>query len=219
MKAKDHDMAAERALQVCTYSGSSSDTETEPEETGRPPQRTLILRSKKSDSVDQNEETLKRSSVEKPLSIMDFYQHDMYSHLEKDTRRISQYALLHKESSLEAGDRLSKDISMEKMSVGTQPDSLDLSLESLNKLNGSLGLRREGCQADGGKSGDGCKLEEPSSSSFSSRPGGGSSGLPQRLALRQLLLLHQPGLQRGVGPPRRKIILIETPPLTPQGFF
>ncbi|XP_034061209.1 nck-associated protein 5-like isoform X3 [Gymnodraco acuticeps] len=177
MKAKDHDMAAERALQVCTYSGSSSDTETEPEETGRPPQRTLILRSKNSDAVDQNEETLKRSSVEKPLSIMDFYQHDMYSHLEKDTRRISQYALLHKESSLEAGDRLSKDISMEKMSVGTQPDSLDLSLESLNKLNGSLGLRRGGCQADGGKSGgDGSKLEEPSSSSFSSRPGGDPVG-------------------------------------------
>ena len=72
---------------------------------------------------------------------------------------------------------LQKDISMEKMSVGTQPDSLDLSLESLNKLNGSLGLRREGCQADGGKSGgDGCKLEEPSSSSFSSRPGGDPVG-------------------------------------------
>ncbi|KAK1876622.1 hypothetical protein KUDE01_001945, partial [Dissostichus eleginoides] len=176
-KLASSDAIRERALQVCTYSGSSSDTETEPEETGRPPQRTLILRSKNSDSVDQNEETLKRSSVEKPLSIMDFYQHDMYSHLEKDTRRISQYALLHKESSLEAGDRLSKDISMEKMSVGTQPDSLDLSLESLNKLNGSLGLRRGGCQADGGKSGgDGSKLEEPSSSSFSSRPGGDPVG-------------------------------------------
>lgn len=40
---------------------------------------------------------------------MDYYQHDMYSHLEKDSRRISQYNLLHKESSLDgkAGDRLS----------------------------------------------------------------------------------------------------------------
>lgn len=63
-------------------------------------------------TVDQNEETLKRSSVEKPLSIMDYYQHDVFSHLEKDSRRISQYNLLHKESSLDgkAGDRLSVSI-------------------------------------------------------------------------------------------------------------
>ena len=47
--------------------------------------------------------------MEKSLSIMDYYQHDMFSHLEKDSRRISQYNLLHKESSLDgkAGDRLS----------------------------------------------------------------------------------------------------------------
>ncbi|XP_063734019.1 nck-associated protein 5-like isoform X3 [Eleginops maclovinus] len=186
MKARDHDTAGERALQVCTYSGSSSDTETELEETGRSPQRTLILRSKKSDPVDPNEETLKRSIVEKPLSIMDFYQHDMYSHLEKDSRRISQYNLLHKEVSLDvkAGDILSKDIPLEKTSVSTPPDSLDLSLESLNKLNerslypdASLGRRRGDCQADGGRSGeDCCKLDEPSSSSFSSKPGGDPVG-------------------------------------------
>jgi len=58
--------------------------------------------------VDQNEETLKRSGVETSLSIMDYYQHEMYSHLEKDSRRISQYNLLHTEASLDgtAGDRL-----------------------------------------------------------------------------------------------------------------
>lgn len=127
---------------MCTYSGSSSDTETELEETGSTlgsPQRTLTHRAKKCDSgalkaaiflsfpfvsfpplfpsltkilrpaVDRNEETLKRSSVEKSLSIMDYYQHDVFTHLEKDSRRISQYNLLHKESSLDstAGDRLS----------------------------------------------------------------------------------------------------------------
>lgn len=172
-------MPGERALQVCTYPGSSSDTETEPEGTGSLPQRTLINRSKKSDSVDQNEETLKRSSVEKSLSIMDYYQHDMYSHLEKDSRRISQYNLLHKESSLDgrAGDRLSKEIPMEKTPVNANPP-LDFSLESLNKLNHSsssstsLGSRRGDCNADTGKSGeDCCKVDEPSSSSFSSKPG------------------------------------------------
>lgn len=182
------DFEQERVLRVCTYSGSSSDTETEPEGTGSTlgsPQRTLINRTKKNDAglveictvtkwcfnfvtwkhrkhsftityfiktvlhenlnriwvaleayfvktllriidcksvyynkflhiitVDQNEETLKRSSVEKSLSIMDYYQHDMFSHLEKDSRRISQYNLLHKESSLDgkAGDRLSVSI-------------------------------------------------------------------------------------------------------------
>ncbi|XP_067439453.1 nck-associated protein 5-like isoform X3 [Thunnus thynnus] len=190
MKSKDHDMAGERALQVCTYSGSSSDTETEPEGTGSTlgsPQRTLINRTKRNDTVDQNEETLKRSSVEKSLSIMDYYQHDMFSHLEKDSRRISQYNLLHKESSLDgkAGDRLSKEIPLEKTPVCTnQPGSLDFSLESLNKLNHSssssgslypdtgLGGRRGDCHPDAGKSGeDCCRVDEPSSSSFSSRPG------------------------------------------------
>ncbi|KAM8722108.1 nck-associated protein 5-like isoform 2-T2 [Acanthopagrus schlegelii] len=107
---KKTEMPGERALQVCTYSGSSSDTETELEENGSTlgsPQRTH--RAKKRDSVDRNEETLKRSSVEKSLSIMDYYQHDVFTHLEKDSRRISQYNLLHKDSSLDstAGESVS----------------------------------------------------------------------------------------------------------------
>lgn len=46
---------------------------------------------------------------------MDFYQQDVFSHLDKDGRRISQFNLLHKESSLDgrAGDRLS--VSVETM--------------------------------------------------------------------------------------------------------
>uniref|UniRef100_A0A8C2WT49 NCK associated protein 5 n=2 Tax=Cyclopterus lumpus TaxID=8103 RepID=A0A8C2WT49_CYCLU len=186
MKAQDEDLPSERALQVSTYSGSGSDTETEPERTGSSPQRTLVNRSKKRDSVDQNEETLKRSSVETSLSIMDYYQHEMYSHLEKDSRRISQYNLLHKESSLDgkAGDRLSKDIPTEKAPVSGQSSSLDFSMESLNQLNHSgsssgslypdvsLGGRRGDGHAEAGKSEeDCCKVDEPSSSSFMSKPG------------------------------------------------
>ncbi|KAM6893127.1 nck-associated protein 5-like isoform 2-T2 [Lycodopsis pacificus] len=183
-KAQDHDIPSERALQVCTYSGSSSDTETEPERTGNSPQRTLINRSKKRDS-GLNEETLKRSSVEKSLSIMDYYQHEVYSHLEKDSRRISQYNLLHEESSLDgkAGDRRSKEISMEKAPVSAQSSSLDFSLESLNKLNHSSSSSGHGhelrhdCHADAGKSEeDCCKVDEPSSSSFSSKPGADPAG-------------------------------------------
>lgn len=70
-----------------------------------------------SSTVD--EETLKRTSVEKSLSIMDYYQHDMFSHVEKDSRRISQYNLLHKEQSLDgkAGDRLSVSITLIKSTI------------------------------------------------------------------------------------------------------
>ncbi|XP_065807999.1 nck-associated protein 5 isoform X1 [Labrus bergylta] len=187
-KNKDHDIPGERALQVCTYSGSSSsDSEAQPEgSTLGSPQRTLVNRTKKSDSVDHNEETLKRSSVEKTPSIMDYYQHDVFSHLE-DSRRLSQYNLLHKESSLDgkAGDRLSKEIPMEKTAISAnQSGSLDFSLESLNTLNhsssssGSLypdtgsGSRVVDCLVETAKSvEDCCKLDEPSSSSFSSKPG------------------------------------------------
>lgn len=63
-------------------------------------------------AVEQSEETLKKRNAEKSLSIMDYYQHDVFSHLETDARTISQYSLLHKESSLDgkAGDRLSVSI-------------------------------------------------------------------------------------------------------------
>ncbi|KAM6893709.1 nck-associated protein 5-like isoform 2-T2 [Xenentodon cancila] len=187
LNSKELDATGERALRLCTYPGSSSDTETEPDGTGSTsasPRRT-----KRTDSAEHKDDTLKRSSVEKSLSIMDFYQHDVFSHLE-DSRRISQYNLLHKESSLDgrAGDVLSKEIPMEKIPVSpSQPASLDISLESLNKLNQgsscslcpdkSLGGHR-GHNADRGRTEDNCcKVEEPSSSSgFVSRPGADPAG-------------------------------------------
>ncbi|XP_076008560.1 nck-associated protein 5-like isoform X2 [Genypterus blacodes] len=190
MKAKEQDLSNERVpLRVCTYSGSSSDTETELESRGSTlgsPQKTLINRRKKSNSGEQDEETLKRSSMEKPLSIMDFYQHDMFSHAE-DSRRISQYNLLHKESAMDskAGDRLSKEIPLEKSCVsGNQPGSLDFSLESLNKLNHSTSSSsslypdtRLVHHSDAGNSGEDCyKGNEPPSSSFSTKPGADPAG-------------------------------------------
>ncbi|XP_056286745.1 nck-associated protein 5-like isoform X3 [Pseudoliparis swirei] len=170
----------ERVLQVCSYSGSGSDTETEPERTGSSPQRTLVSRSKRRDSVDQNEETLKRSGVETSLSIMDYYQHEMYSHLEKDSRRISQYNLLHTEASLDgtAGDRLGKDVPADKAPVSGPPSSLDFSTESLDRLNhsgsssgslypdaGSGGRRGDGHAEAGRSEEDRRGADEPSSSS------------------------------------------------------
>ncbi|KAM4560379.1 nck-associated protein 5-like isoform 3-T3 [Odontesthes bonariensis] len=191
MKITDHDACGDRAFQVCTHSGGGSDTETEPEGSVlASPRRTPVNREKRADSVERNEGTLKRRSVEKSLSIMDFYQHDMFSHLEKDSRRISHYNLLHKESPIDgsAGDRLS-DVPAEKIPVDpSQPASLDISLESLNKLNrsssgslypdGSLGGLRGDCHADAVNRRESCsKADEPSSSSsFVSRPGADPAG-------------------------------------------
>ncbi|XP_045078204.1 uncharacterized protein LOC123491469 [Coregonus clupeaformis] len=82
---------------------------------------------------------------------MDYYQHDMFSHIEKDDHRrsFSQYNLLHNQSSLEgkARDRLSKGNQVDMTTGGcggvVQAGSRDVSLESLNKLNSSgLGLYR-----------------------------------------------------------------------------
>ncbi|XP_055764006.1 nck-associated protein 5-like isoform X3 [Salvelinus fontinalis] len=109
---KDLNSSSDRAASVCTYSGSSSDTETESEgNTLGSTQSTLTNRAKTSNQVDYEEKTMKRSSVGKFPSIMDYYQHDMFSHVEKDDHRrsFSQYNLLHNQSLLEgkAGDRLS----------------------------------------------------------------------------------------------------------------
>ncbi|XP_077958504.1 nck-associated protein 5-like isoform X3 [Gasterosteus aculeatus] len=168
MTARDHETSRERDPQVATYSGSSSDTETEPEGPGGRPPRSPIDRLKKRDSAaEQNEETLTRSSVEKSLSIMDYYQHEMFSPVEKDSRRISQYNLLHKERSPDgrAGDRLSKEVAMENAPVSAQASSLHFSLESLNERDHT-----------GPGRADGPPPSSSSSSSFSGKPAADPAG-------------------------------------------
>ncbi|XP_017282394.1 nck-associated protein 5 isoform X6 [Kryptolebias marmoratus] len=164
-KTKEHDPTAQTAHRVSAYSGSSSDTETEPERTGSTgssPQRAPSDRTKRSDSAEQSDDTLKRRSVEKSLSIMDYYQHEVF----KD-RRISQYNLLHKEASLDgkAGDRLSKEMAAERTPASpNHPASLDVSL--VNELNHSSSY------PDAGKRGDG----PPSASGFVGRTGADPMG-------------------------------------------
>uniref|UniRef100_A0A3P9JTI1 Nck-associated protein 5 n=1 Tax=Oryzias latipes TaxID=8090 RepID=A0A3P9JTI1_ORYLA len=181
MKTSEHESPGETTLRVCVYPGSDSDTETESEGTTSTlasPLRTPMDRPQKNDSVEQNEETLEKQNAEKSLSIMDYYQHDVFLHLETDARRISQYTLLHKESSLdgEAGDRLSKEIPVSP----NQPASLDVSLESLNKMSHSSSSclcsdasHRGGCPVETGRTAESCcKVSQSScSSSFISRPG------------------------------------------------
>ncbi|KAM9397893.1 nck-associated protein 5-like isoform 4-T6 [Salvelinus alpinus] len=190
---KDLNSSSYRAASVCTYSGSSSDTETESEgNTLGSTQSTLTNRAKMRNQVDYEEKTMKRSSVGKFPSIMDYYQHDMFSHVEKDDHRrsFSQYNLLHNQSLLEgkAGDRLSKgnqvDMTTGSCDGGDQAGSRDVSLESLNKLNSSgLGLYPEtelrpssdDCSCSAGEREEDCCSRvdnEPSSSSYySNKPG------------------------------------------------
>ncbi|XP_064826885.1 nck-associated protein 5-like isoform X2 [Oncorhynchus masou masou] len=190
---KDLNSPTDRAPRVCTYSGSSSDTETESEgNTLGSTQSTLTNRAKTSNQVYYEEKTMKRNSVGKFPSIMDYYQHDMFSHIEKDEHRgsFSQYHLLHNQSSLEgkAGDRLSKgnqvDMTTGGCGGGVQVGTRDVSLESLNKLNSSgLGLYPEtelrpssgDCSCSAGEREEDCCSRvdnEPSSSSYySNKPG------------------------------------------------
>ncbi|XP_036808177.1 nck-associated protein 5-like isoform X4 [Oncorhynchus mykiss] len=190
---KDLNSPTDRAPRVCTYSGSSSDTETESEgNTLGSTQSTLTNRAKSSNQVFSEEKTMRRNSVGKFPSIMDYYQHDMFSHIEKDDHRgsFSQYHLLHNQSSLEgkAGGRLSKgnrvDMTTGGCGGGVQVGSRDVSLDSLNKLNSSgLGLYPEtelrpssgDCSCSAGEREEDCCSRvdnEPSSSSYySNKPG------------------------------------------------
>ncbi|XP_061632908.1 nck-associated protein 5-like isoform X4 [Phyllopteryx taeniolatus] len=184
IKAKEHDISAERALRLCTYSGSSSgsDTEIELERPGMtlsPLQSSRINCSEVVTLVDPCEKTLRSGSVENSLSIMDFYQHEMFSHLEKDRRRICQCDLLHKETPFNTSC-VSKEISPGKMAIcPKQPGSLDVTLESFNKLNhSSLSVQKE-TVPDGGRLDFLCgsKVDEPASSSgFSSKAGADPAG-------------------------------------------
>ncbi|KAL1021889.1 hypothetical protein UPYG_G00019340 [Umbra pygmaea] len=185
---KDPNSASDRALRGRIHSGSSSDSESEGN-TLVSTRSSLTTREKPSDHVDYDEGTMRRSSVEKFPSIMDYYQHEMFSHLDKEgqQRNISQYNVLHNQSSLEGkvGDRLTKGNQLDKLTGGggVQACSRDMSLESLNKLNGGgLGLYPESelrpvsanCSCSAGDRGEDCSGadNEPSSSSFcSNRPG------------------------------------------------
>lgn len=160
-RGKELDTPGERALRVCTYSGSSSETETELESPNK----------STTGSVDQSEQTLTRCSVGKGLSIMDYYQTEVYPGLEEG-RRLSRYSLL-QEGALDSkpGDRLSKEIPSEKPSpvIANQPVSLNLSLESLNKLNQSSpsSLYPDAVLKDHD---DCCMVDKPCTAAFSSKP-------------------------------------------------
>nr|XP_057906795.1 nck-associated protein 5-like isoform X2 [Doryrhamphus excisus] len=173
---RKNDGPAERALLVCNmYSGSSSgsDTETElerPRSTLSPLQRPRINRCQTNDAAA--EKTLRRGSMDSSLSIMHFYQQEMFSHLAENSNRICDYNLLCKDTPLPAGDILSMEVSLEKTVVGAnKPGSLEDAMESLSNLSRSS-IRKEAA-ADGGR--PDAVVCEPSSSKARADPTGSLS--------------------------------------------
>ncbi|KAJ8350607.1 hypothetical protein SKAU_G00257370 [Synaphobranchus kaupii] len=144
---RDHALSSDRALHVCTYSGSSdSEAETGPEDDAsvtRPSRETPPPKPKSNKPVDQ--EGMKRSSVGNRLSIMDFYQQEVFSHYEKEEQRaVPQYKSPGTEGN--AGDPQSKTNGLDETTGTKKRMSFSgVSLESLNKLNSKGGgLVRDG---------------------------------------------------------------------------
>ncbi|XP_035250007.1 nck-associated protein 5-like isoform X1 [Anguilla anguilla] len=133
--SKDHALSSDRALHVCTYSGSSgSEVETGPEDdtsVTRPSREIPPPKPKNNKPVDQ--EGMKRSSVGNRLSIMDYYQH-----FEEEQTAIPQYNSPGTEGN--AGDPQSKTNGPDE-TTGTKKRTRfsRVSLESLNKLNSNGG--------------------------------------------------------------------------------
>ncbi|XP_036396626.1 nck-associated protein 5-like [Megalops cyprinoides] len=181
--SRDHALASDRALRVCTYSGSSSgsEVETEPETEAtvkRPCCHTPPLKSRSSKPADQ--EMVKRSSMGNRLSIMDFYQQEVLAHYEKEEHRSSrQCSSPGKEG--RTGDLQSKcndldETTGERKKLGFS----GVSLESLNMLNSNGGAlpeseRKKGANRPPRDREELGRSDEPSSS-CSDKPGGDNLG-------------------------------------------
>ncbi|XP_041118165.1 nck-associated protein 5-like isoform X2 [Polyodon spathula] len=135
-------LQTDRTLLECTYSASSSDSETEPEYESKEigtGQEVLLDQMKSNTHVDQDEHAVKKSCIVSPMSIMDFYQHKAYVHYGKERHKdMSQYSLVHTEG--KAGDSPSKLKQVEEKKKETKMSGFPkISLESLNKLNSDSG--------------------------------------------------------------------------------
>ncbi|KAG6937835.1 NCK associated protein 5 [Chelydra serpentina] len=134
----------DKALRVCTYSASSSsDTETEPEyETnyfGTAGEKLVDLTKNK--QAEQEENTVRKSFMGSPMSILDLYQHSLYGHYGEDgPEQLTHYSFIEQLSGASSKEGKSKEIpSKLKQAEKTRDDSetrlSKISLESLNKFN------------------------------------------------------------------------------------
>ncbi|XP_050755591.1 nck-associated protein 5 [Gymnogyps californianus] len=134
----------DRALRVCTYSASSSDTEPEPEyETNyfRTAEETFVELTKNNKQAKQEKQNQRKSFLGNPMSILDLYQHSLYGHFGEDgPEQLTHYSLIEQLSGASSKDSKGKESpSKLKQTEETKEDSQNrlskISLESLNKFN------------------------------------------------------------------------------------
>ncbi|XP_074973873.1 nck-associated protein 5 isoform X5 [Caretta caretta] len=134
----------DKALRVCTYSASSSsDTEMEPEyeknDFGTAGEKLVDLTKNK--QAEQEENTVRKSIMGSPMSILDLYQHSLYGHYGEDgPEQLTHYSFIEQLSGASSKEGKSKEIpSKLKQAEKTREDSENrlskISLESLNKFN------------------------------------------------------------------------------------
>ncbi|XP_042733760.1 nck-associated protein 5 isoform X1 [Lagopus leucura] len=136
--------AKDRALRVCTYSASSSDTEPEPEygtNYFRTAKETLVELTKSNKQAEQEEQKQRRSVLGNPMSILDLYQHSLYGHFGEDgPEQLTHFSLIEQLSEPSSKDSKGKESPTKlKQTEETKEDSQTrlsrISLESLNKFN------------------------------------------------------------------------------------
>ncbi|XP_053261146.1 nck-associated protein 5 isoform X3 [Podarcis raffonei] len=147
IKAKD------RALRVCTYSASSSsDTETELEyetnDFGTGGEKLVDLM-KNNKQAEQEENSVRKSFMGRPMSILDIYQHSLCGHYGEDgPEQLAHYSFIEQLNGTSTKDGKSKKIpSKLKQPEEAKEDSekglSKISLESLNKFNSSRSILLE----------------------------------------------------------------------------
>ncbi|XP_062435070.1 nck-associated protein 5 [Rhea pennata] len=135
--------AKDRALRVCTYSASSSDTETEPDyETNyfRAAGEKLAELTKNNKQAEQEKQNQRKSFLGSPMSILDLYQHSLYGHFgEEGPEQLAHYSLIEQLSGASSKDSKGKEsphISKQTEETEDSQNRLsEISLESLNKFN------------------------------------------------------------------------------------
>ncbi|NWU62984.1 NCKP5 protein, partial [Pterocles burchelli] len=141
---KETTKTKDRALRVCTYSASSSDTETEPEyETNyfRTAEKTLVELTKNNKQAELKKQNQRKSFLGNPMSILDLYQRSLYGHFGEDgPEQLTHFSLIEQLSGPSTKDSKGKESpSKLKQTEEAKEDSQNrlskISLESLNKFN------------------------------------------------------------------------------------
>ncbi|XP_009950035.1 PREDICTED: nck-associated protein 5, partial [Leptosomus discolor] len=103
----------DKALRVCTYSASSSDTEPEPEyETKyfRTAEETFVELTKNNKQAEQEKQNQRKSFLGNPMSILDLYQHSLYGHFgEHGPEQLTHYSLIEQLSGASSKDSKGKE--------------------------------------------------------------------------------------------------------------